>query len=187
MTYYLYVLQPGVCHHPVRPGLIHHIETSLSRERTDVEVNENRTSSMIQSYSLIPTAAHNKPALCSIRPQSHSLSDNLLHPSSLYPPNLLPERLNLLPAIQRPPIIPPQTSNNSIPSLFHSLIQLPNLLNLPPALQLFPQLLNLLLNSLSTQISERIASRLVWRFVIARLLVRELFRDVFEGLVFARL
>src|SRR5579871_118614 len=89
-------------------------------------------------------------------PHSTTLSPhNLLNPPLLHPPNLLPKSLYLPPAIQRPPIIPPQTSHNLISHLLHIRIQRLNILDFFPVLELLFQFANLPLYRLAAEFAER--------------------------------
>jgi hypothetical protein len=76
-------------------------------------------------------------AFTSIHPKS---TNNPIHKSSLQTRNLTLKSINLLPAVQRPPIIQLQASSNLRPRLRNAIIQLRKL---PPSLKLTPQLLDL--------------------------------------------
>ena len=66
------------------------------------------------------------------------------------------ERFNLLPAIQRPPIVQPQAFHYLAFRLLHSLILYHIFLHLPP-LEFFLEQINLLLYALPAQISQFLA------------------------------
>lgn len=88
----------------------------------------------------------------------YSLPNNLLNPGVLQSPNLLPERLHLFPAIQRPPVILPQAPHHFPLGLLHVLIQVRQLL---PLLQFLLQLLNIILYRLPAQLPQCVARRLL--------------------------
>ena len=69
------------------------------------------------------------------------LAHNLLNPPPLQPPNLLPKRLHLPPAVQRPPVVLAQAPHDLAARRLHRVGDPPNLL---PALQPRPQRLHLL-------------------------------------------
>lgn len=68
------------------------------------------------------------------------LPNNPIHKRLLQPGNLRLKRLHLTPAIQRLPIIHPQTRNNPIPRLLHALMQRRQL---PAPLEFTPQRVDL--------------------------------------------
>jgi hypothetical protein len=77
-------------------------------------------------------------------------TDNAIHKLLLKPSNLPLEPLNLLPTIQRPSVMQPQTSNNLLPRPLNLLIHLDEL---PPSLKLSTQLLNLRVHALPAEIA----------------------------------
>lgn len=74
-----------------------------------------------------PSAVFHKPRLPL---SSSSSSHNLVHPLVLQPPDLLLERLHLLPAVQRLPVVPNQALHHLAAGLLDALGQLAQLLAL---------------------------------------------------------
>lgn len=77
-----------------------------------------------------------KPAVSS----AANLTHNAIHKGSLHLRNLFLKRLHLFPAIQWPPVIQPQTTNNISLGLLNTLIQFNQL---PPSIQTAAQHVNL--------------------------------------------
>lgn len=93
----------------------------------------------------------------------------------LQSPHLPPERLHLLPTVQRPPVIDPQTPHHLVPCLIDPLITRHLFLH-PPLLQLPLQALNLPLHTRPTQISQSIPISL--RLMIHPARTRRLIRQM---------
>jgi hypothetical protein len=68
-----------------------------------------------------------------------TLTNNLVHPPLLHPPNLLFERLHLAPAVKRPPVVLTQAPHHLVARALDAVGQLAHL---PPLLELRAQVLN---------------------------------------------
>jgi hypothetical protein len=99
-------------------------------------------------YHLPPIYTRARRKVVQTAPQGHS-SDGLLHKVLLQPSNLLLESLDLLPAVQRPPVVLPQARDNSLLRLCDVLV---GLLELLPLFQLRLQLLDLLCDAVPAHV-----------------------------------